>query len=418
MRIVDVEAIAISAPNPAGTYWGKATWGAGSRGGDPEASGVPNPTAHWQATRFPHPGRMLPAYATGIDTCLVRIETDSGLVGWGEAKAPVAPRVAQTIVHDLLRDLLIGADPRDVEPIWETLYASMRLRGHESGFLLEAISGVDIALWDVVGKHVGEPVHRLLGGAYRDRIPVYASGVPATRASAGEADHDRMLRAAAGATERGFGALKMAIGLGADVDVASVEAVRQHVGRSVEVYADAAGNYDVPTALRVGRELERLGVGFFEAPLPHEQVEGYGEVARALAIPIANDVITNRYQVLRYLRVGGLDIVQPDVCRAGGLTELRRIAILADAFGVACTPHVSIGSAIHFVASFHAAAAMPNLVRHEYWMGENPLGDAILRTPALAVRDGHVRVPQGPGLGIEVDEARVRALALPATVAA
>jgi hypothetical protein len=250
-------------------------------------------------------------------------------------------------------------------------------------------------------------------------VPVYASGVPATRAAPGEADHARMLDAAAGAVARGFGALKMAIGLDPDADVASVEAVRAHLGRGVEVYADAAGNYDVATALRVGRELERLGVGFFEAPLPHEQVEGYGEVARALAIPIANDVITNRYQVLRYLRVGGLDIVQPDVCRAGGLTELRRIAILADAFGVACTPHVSIGSAIHFVASFHAAAAMPNLVRHEYWMGQNPLGDALLTTPALdgedapgsGPRDGRgagagAGVPQGPGLGIEVDEAR------------
>jgi D-galactarolactone cycloisomerase len=190
--------------------------------------------------------------------------------------------------------------------------------------------------------------------------------------------------------------------------------VREHLGRGVEVYADAAGNYDVATAIRVGRELEALGVGFFEAPLPHEQIDGYAEVARALAIPVTNDVLTNRYQVLRFLRAGGLDVVQPDVCRAGGLTELRRIAVLADAYGVACTPHVSIGSAIHFVASFHAAAAMPNLVRLEYWMGQNPLGDALLHEPALEIQDGCVRVPQGPGLGIEVDEARVRALALPA----
>jgi D-galactarolactone cycloisomerase len=407
MKIVDVEAIAISAPNPAGTYWGKATWGA-----DGAAAG---PTAHWAAPApFPHPARMRPAYAHGIETVLVRVETDTGIVGWGEAKAPVAPRVAQAIIHDLLRDLVIGADPRDIEPIWETLYASMRLRGHEGGFLLEAISGIDIALWDVVGKHLGESVHRLLGGAYRDRVPVYASGVPGTRAAAGEADHDRMLAAAGGARDRGFGALKMAIGLGAEADVASVRSVREHLGRGVEVYADAAGNYDVATAIRVGRELEALGVGFFEAPLPHEQIDGYAEVARALAIPVTNDVLTNRYQVLRFLRAGGLDVVQPDVCRAGGLTELRRIAVLADAYGVACTPHVSIGSAIHFVASFHAAAAMPNLVRLEYWMGQNPLGDALLHEPALEIQDGCVRVPQGPGLGIEVDEARVRALALPA----
>lgn len=410
MRIVDVEAIAISAANPAGTYWGKATWGAAGA-----VNGAADPLAHWQPTRFPHPGRMRPSYAAGFDTTLVRIETDTGVIGWGEAKAPVAPRVAQAIVHDLLREQLLGADPRRIEVLWETMYASMRLRGHESGFLLEALSGVDIALWDVVGKALGEPVHRLLGGAYRDRIPVYASGVPATCSGPSEADHRRMLAAAESAAARGFGGLKMAIGLGADADVASVAAVRARLGPSYELFADAAGNYDVATAIRVGRRLEELGVGFLEAPLPHEHIEGYAEVARALAIPIANDVITNRYQVLRYLRAGALDVVQPDVCRAGGLTELRRIAVLADAFGVACTPHVSIGSAIHFVASFHAAAAMPNLVRMEYWFGDNPLGDALLKQPALALEDGHVRVPMGPGLGIEVDEARVRALALVTT---
>src|SRR5690606_27152610 len=133
MRIVDIEAIAISAPNPAGTYWGKASWGAEA------TDGPPNPLAHWQPTQVPHPARMRPSYAVGIDTTLVRVETDTGLVGWGEAKAPVAPRVAQTIINDLLRELVIGADPRNIEVIWETLYASMRLRGHDGGFLVEAI---------------------------------------------------------------------------------------------------------------------------------------------------------------------------------------------------------------------------------------------------------------------------------------
>ncbi len=403
MRIVDVEAIAISAPNPAGTYWGKASWGA-------EESA--NPLSHWQPTQVPHPARMRPSYAVGIDTTLVRIETDTGIVGWGEAKAPVAPRVAQTIISDLLRDLIIGADPRNVEVIWETLYASMRLRGHDSGFLVEALSGVDIALWDIIGKATGEPIHRLLGGAYRDRIKVYASGVPATKAARGEADHARMLAAAQSAVDRGFLGLKMAIGSGPEADVASVRAVRELVGPRMAIFADAAGNYDVGKAVTVGRELETLGVGFLEAPLPHEFIDGYAEVARALAIPIANDVITTRYQVLDYLRKSALDIVQPDVCRTGGITELKRISVLTDAFGVGFTPHVSIGSAIHFVASAHCAAAAPNLHQMEYWFGQNPLGDALLREPALELVDGYLPVPQGPGLGIEIDEEAVRALAV------
>lgn len=404
MRIVDVEAIAVCAENPDGrAYWGKASWGAGD---------ARDPLAHWNSTQFPHPGRMRPAYADGYETTLVRIETDAGIVGWGEAKAPVAPRVAQAIIHDLFRDLLLGADPRNVEVIWETLYASMRLRGHDGGFHVEALSGVDIALWDVIGKAVGEPVFRLLGGAYRDRILVYASGVPATRAARGEADFARMLDAARGAAERGFTGLKMAIGLDPAADIASVAAVREAVGPGMRIFADAAGNYDVGKAIAVGQELEDMGVGFLEAPLPHENVDGYAEIAAALALPIANDVLKTRYHVLEYLKRAALDVVQPDVCRSGGITELKRIAVLADAFGVAFTPHVSIGSAIHFVASAHCAAAAPNLHQMEYWFGANPLGDAILKVPALGLVDGHLPVPTGPGLGIEVDEERVRALAV------
>lgn len=402
MRIVDVEAIPVSASNPAGTYWGKASWGS-------EAQDA-TPLDHWNTTQVPHPARMRPAYATGIETTLVRIETDGGLVGWGEAKAPVAPRVTKYIIHDLLRGMLIGADPRKVEVIWETLYASMRLRGHSSGFLLEAISGIDIALWDLIGKATGQPIHQLLGGAYRDRVMVYASGVPATRASRGQEDHNRMLAAAQSAAERGFRGLKMAIGVNPEADVASVAAVRDLVGPGLRIFTDAAGNYDVGTAIRVGRELERLSVGFLEAPLPHENFEGYAQVAQALSLPIANDVITNRFQVLDYLRRNALDIVQPDVCRTGGITELKRIAVLTDAFGAAFTPHVSIGSAIHFIASVHCAAAAPNLHQMEYWFGDNPLGDSILSQPALGLQDGYLPVPTGPGLGILVDESAVRKL--------
>jgi D-arabinonate dehydratase/D-galactarolactone cycloisomerase len=351
---------------------------------------------------------MRPAYPEGIDTVLVRVESDDGLVGWGEAKAPVAPRVAQHIIEDLLAPMLIGADPRDIEPLWERLYASMRLRGHEGGFLLEALSGVDIALWDMLGHLHQESVARLLGGAYRSTLPVYASGIPGTRARRGEPDHERMLAAASTAVSQGFRAMKMAIGIDPAHDIASVAAVREHLGGGIILYADAAGNYDVASAIRVGRALEELGVGFFEAPLPHEHIEGYAEVARALALPIANDVITGRHQVLRYLRRGALDIVQPDVCRVGGLSEYRRIAALAEVHGVACTPHVSMGAAPHFAASFHAACATANLVRVEYWYAANPLGDDILAHGSIAARNGAVELPTGPGLGIGIDEARMR----------
>lgn len=400
MRITDIEAIAVSAPNPGNrTYWGKASWG---------TDGSRHPLAHWDTVRFPNPARMRPAYSDRFETTMVRVTTDTGLVGWGEAKAPVAPRVTKAIIEDLLRDLVVGCDPFDVEVVWETLYASMRLRGHSAGFLLEAISGIDIALWDVIGKAVGAPVHKLLGGAYRSTVLVYASGVPGTTDATGGPDAQRMLADAERAVERGFLGLKMGLGRSPEADLASVAMVRDHVGDDLRIFVDAAGNYDVDSAVRVGRELERLSVGFLEAPLPHEQVDGYARVAADLALPIANDVITSRFQVLEYLKRLGLDIVQPDVCRTGGITECKRIATLTDAFGVAFTPHVSIGSAVHFAASLHLAAAAPNLVQMEYWFGENPLGDAILREPRLTVENGTVAVPAGPGLGIDIDEPALR----------
>jgi len=352
---------------------------------------------------------MRPLYSHTVDTTLVKLTTDDGRVGWGEAKAPVAPEVSKTLIDGLFADQLLGRDPFEVEVLWETLYASMRLRGHASGFFMEALSGVDIALWDLMGKATGQPLYNLLGGAYRDRVRVYASGVPGTLAREGEPDWERMSGAARGYLARGFRGFKVAIGLGREADLRTLRALRELAGPEVDLFADAAGNYDVSTAIRLGRDLEALGVGFFEAPLPHEFFDGYAEVARALAIPIANDVWTNRFQVLEYLKRGGLDVVQPDVCRAGGVTELRRIAVLADTFGIAFTPHVSIGSAVHVAASLHLAAATPNFIPMEFWAGANPLRDAVLKTPALEIVDGCLAVPSGPGLGIDIDEGKLLA---------
>jgi D-arabinonate dehydratase/D-galactarolactone cycloisomerase len=397
-----VEAFALAAPNPARRpYWGKAAWGQPRELAD---------EALWQP--YPPPGRMRPFYSGTIDTVIVKIVADDGSIGWGEAKAPVAAGATREIVAGLFAPILVGADPFDFEVIWTALYAAMRLRGHTSGYHLEAISGIDIALWDLVGKATGRPIHKLLGGAFRERVKVYASGVPATRAGPGEPDHQRMMDAVGEIRERGFLGLKMGIGLGFDADLASVVAVRETVGPDFPIFVDAAGNYDAAGAIRLGRELEALGVGFLEAPLPPEHLEGYAEVARHLALPIASDLIVSRYQALEYFRRGALDIVQPDVCRAGGISELRRIAALAEVFGAGFTPHISIGSAIHFAASLQVAASVPGLVQMEYWYGENPLGDSVLHAPALAVSDGHVAVPAGPGLGVDIDEDRLLAHAV------
>lgn len=412
MKIVQVETFALRAqPLGGDTYWGKATWGTQDAQSENISSRATSSSteAFAQWNRFPAPGRMRPVYSNTVDTTLVKLTTDDGLIGWGEAKAPVAPEVCKCLIDQLFVDQLLGRDPFEVEVLWETLYASMRLRGHASGFFMEALSGVDIALWDLVGKATGQPLYKLLGGAYRDRVKVYASGVPGTLARKGEPDWERMLGVAQRYLDRGFFGFKVAIGLEPAADLCALRALRELAGPKISILADAAGNYDVSTAIRLGHELEGLDIGFFEAPLPHEFFDGYAEVAHALDIPVANDVLTNRFQVLEYLKRGGLDIVQPDVCRAGGITELKRIAVLADTFGAAFTPHVSIGSAVHVAASLHLAASTPNFIPMEFWAGANPLGDAVLKTPVFEVVDGCLTVPTEPGLGLDIDEAKLQA---------
>ncbi|MDR7544884.1 MAG: mandelate racemase/muconate lactonizing enzyme family protein [Armatimonadota bacterium] len=390
MKITGVDAFAIKAPNPASrSYWGSRTWAHGAS---------PPP---WQ--EYPPRWRMRATYSDTINTVIVRITTDAGLVGFGEAKAPVAPVATREIVRDLLAPLVLGADPLDIDVLWERMYSAMRLRAHGSGFLLEAISGVDLALWDLAGRALGVPVCKLLGGAYRDRIAVYASGLPGLRDACDAQARGRLQDEARALVARGFRAIKLGIGFGVGTDIATVTAVREAVGESVWLLCDAAGNYDVDQAGRLGRALEPLGVGWLEAPIPPEHIDGHAQLARTLDLPIATDLLSTRYQVREFLVRQALDIVQPDVCRAGGLSECRRIAQLADVFGAGIAPHVSVGSAIQFAASAHLAAATPNFVIMEYWVGDNPLGDAVLTEP-LRLEHDVLHVPAGPGLGLALNE--------------
>ena len=164
-------------------------------------------------------------------------------------------------------------------------------------------------------------------------------------------------------------------------------------------------------AIRLGRHLERLNVGWFEMPIPTDNLPGYIQVAGALDVPIALDALVNRFQARDYVGGGGLDVIQPDVCRSGGISECLKMGDVADLYGAACAPHVSIGSAVQFAATLQLGLALPNLLIAEHWIGDNPIGDAILTTPMPKPEAGYIAAPSGPGLGIEVDEAAVRSLA-------
>jgi D-arabinonate dehydratase/D-galactarolactone cycloisomerase len=389
MKIVKVEAFAIQAkPIDTRAYWGSRAWG------DELAPGQAEPS-----TEYPVPLRRKFVYSRTIDTVVVRIETDTGHIGWGEAKAPVAPQATAKIIELLLADILIGADPREVMVLWERMYAGMRVRGHRAGFYIEAIAGVDIALWDLAGQAAGAPIATLLGGRMRDSVRVYASGIPALPLEAPDEAIEALVEEAQGLRDAGYTGVKMAIGRGVRGDLRSIRAIREALGDDFTVYADAAGVYSRADAMRLGEAMQELGIGFFEMPIAPEDIEGYAELAQRLAIPIALDSIMTRHETVELIRNRAIDIVQPDVCRAGGITECRRIAELADCFGLAFQPHVSIGSAIHVAASAHLAVAMPNSIVCEYWIGQNPIGAAIAGTPA-ELRDGYLFAPKGAGLGI------------------
>jgi L-alanine-DL-glutamate epimerase-like enolase superfamily enzyme len=353
-------------------------------------------------------GRHLCVYPAQAEVLLVRIVTDDGLAGWGEAHAPPIPRVAQTLISDLFAPQLIGRDPLALDAIWDALYASMRLRGYGSGVMLEALAGVDIALWDLAGKALGQPVYTLLGGPYRTRIPCYLSGVPGSTI-------DERVTAAKESVAQGFTAMKTSVGRAPlDEDLDGVEALVDAVRGQASVLVDAHGVYDARSATQAGRRLERMGAGWLEDPLPPEDVAGYAALCAALDLPVASgETECTRWQFQQKLTQRASDVILPDVCRAGGISEGRKIALVADLHNVPWCVHASISTAIHLVAGLHLAAATPNFLLCEYPQSfrTSPLANDIFHGMGRP-EGGHLNVPDGPGLGLTVDEAALKAHSL------
>lgn len=354
----------------------------------------------WNRLDHATPSRT-PPYEQGL---LVKITTSEGLVGWGEAHAPTAPRMHQRIVSDLFAPVLVGQDGRNVEALWEKLFSMERVRGYFTGAHTETLAAVDLALWDLLGKAIGQPVWQLLGGRYRDRIPQYTGLGGGTEAELA-ANARRLL-------DSGFKMVKMGFRKGPGTgDLARVAAVADAVRGRGQVAVDSLGAFKLHEAVKIGREFDRMGgtVGWFEDALLAEDVSGYKILAESIDTPICiGEALSNRFQFRDAFLVKGADIVNPDVCRAGGITECRRIAALADAYGVLWSPHVSTGTALYVAASAHLAAATPNAIMMEGGHKlARPLGNALLKQP-LAMEAGLFVVPDGPGLGVDFDEDALR----------
>lgn len=343
-------------------------------------------------------------YATR-SSCVVEVETDAGVTGWGECYGPAA--VNKALIETQYAPRVVGRDPFDVEVVWEDLYNRIKDYGAQ-GFSITALSGVDIALWDIMGRATGLPIHKLIGGAHRKEIRAYATGLYFI-------DMDRLVEEAVEEAleykEQGFRAIKMKIGLGdPKLDVRRVKAVRDAIGPDIALAVDANHSFTVPQAIRLGRMLEELDLLWFEEPISPEDHEGYAQVTRALDLAVAggeNDF--TRWGFRDVIAKKAMDIVQPDVCAAGGISEMRKIAALASAFGVECVPH-AWGSAIGLAATVQFLAALPDQPPAfrpmppmlEFEQTPNPLRDHLVREP-IVQRRGIVAVPDGPGLGIEVD---------------
>ena len=331
-------------------------------------------------------------------TLLVKITTDQGLIGWGEAHAPAAPAVHAKVITDLLAPILIGQDARRIGPLWDKMYSSQRLRGYATGFFTESIAGVDIALWDILGKFVGVPLYQLLGGKYRDSIPTYcAAGSP---------------EGALEAMEAGFTAVKMGFskGVGSE-DFARVRNVSEAVGARGQLLIDSLGAFKLHEAISAGRKLDELGnIGWFEDALMPEDTASYPILAEALDTAVCvGETLSNRFQFRDLFAERGADVINPDLSRAGGITESKRIVEMADTFGILWSPHLSSGLPPYVAASLHLAVATPNAVILEGGnihnatdIGESR-GNVLLKEP-LEFKAGMAVVPERPGLGIEFDE--------------
>ncbi len=341
-------------------------------------------------------------YSAYFETAFVKISTVDGVFGWGEALAPVAPEVVQQIIEQLLAPALIGRSPLDVNVLWNIMYDLMRERGYYGGFMLDAISACDIALWDLCGKILGQPVHQLLGGAFRGEIPCYVSGLP--RPTAAE-----RVALAQEYTEQGFEAFKLAAGHGVRADAKSVGALRDALGDDRTLLLDAHWVYSLDEAVQLGHALADLGAGFFEAPINPEDIESHAKLAQAIAVPVAiGETERTRYQFRPWLMRQAADILQPDVGRAG-ISEVFKIAAMAEAFNVKMAPHLSVGLGICIAATIQVAAAIPNLYLLEYQPPVFEIANALLEAP-LVCRGGCYEIPPGPGLGVALDEDRLRQL--------
>lgn len=339
--------------------------------------------------------------------CFVEVETDQGLTGWGEAVIEGKASTVKACVEEMT-EYLIGQDPQNIEDIWTMLYRAAFYRG--GPILMSAISGIDQALWDIKGKYFQAPVYQLMGGKCRDRMKVY-SWIGGDRPS-------DVARAAKEKQEAGFTAIKMNATEELqmvdsydkiDAVLERVASIRESTGKYFGIAIDFHGRVHKPMAKILAKKLEEFDPMFIEEPVLCENMEDFKEIAACCNIPIATgERLFSRWDFKRLLTAGGVDIIQPDLSHAGGITEVKKIAAMAEAYDVALAPHcplgpVALAACLQVDATSYNAFIQEQSIGIHYNVGKSVL-DYIHNPEDFVFTDGFVALPRKPGLGVEINK--------------
>ena len=324
---------------------------------------------------------------------LVEVHTDEGITGIGSCSGN--GMLIEIIVDRMLKHLLVGMDPTNIEEVWDKAYFRGGVRALGSrGIGVVALSGIDIALWDIAGKAQGLPVYRLLGGAKRDRVPVYATALYPDKT-------ETVVKTAVGIREKGFRALKIKVGFDLAQDIEIVSAVRKELGKDFTIMTDANQGYRIDAAAEAAAAFGGLGVMWLEEPLFMEDIEAHAELKRRSSLPIAvGENLHTRYAFQAFMARNAVDFLQPDVARAGGISEIMQIAVIAEKYQRPISLH-TWGDGVALAASLHLSAALKNSPIMELDLTHNPLRAELTDWP-LEQHDGFMTPPDGPGLGINL----------------
>lgn len=340
------------------------------------------------------------AYSRLTESCLVKITTNSGLIGWGEAQSPLVPEVSATLIAKLMGPAILGLDPTNTDSIYDRLYNLSHARGHTSSYTIDAITGIDLALWDIKGKAADKPVNHMLGNVVNPQLPLYISGLRRPELT------DRVSLAKQKISE-GFKGVKIFAGTGVKATLDELESIRAAIGPDAELALDAICCHDYETALQIGLGLDRLNAMWFEAPLEPEDIAGHAKLAKNIKTPVAiGEPLRTVREFEPWLASNAMRIAQPDIVRCG-ITGGQRIINKVTEKSLKVSPHIGVCTAIGVAATWHVTSILKNTTTQEHQLDMFEIANKILDTP-LKVKFGKAIVPEGIGLGISVNEDFVR----------